>query len=185
MTVSRKKNIPRNVTGSRERIEPEFLAIGKIRRRHGIEGEWLMDVLTDFPERIRIGKKIFIGDEHIRASIQTVRNTNKGMLIRIESEEILDQEENWGNKIAYTDVKTLPNLQTDQFYHHQIIGMKVIDEEIGEIGSISTILETGANDVYVVVSEGKPELLLPAINSVIRKIDINTNSMIVRKPEWI
>jgi 16S rRNA processing protein RimM len=64
MTATDHPGTPQESTGSSVSGEPEFLAIGKLRRPHGIRGEMLMDVLTDFPERLTPGVHVFIGEAH-------------------------------------------------------------------------------------------------------------------------
>ncbi len=171
-------------TGSRTQHEPVFLAIGKLRRPHGVDGEWLMDVLTDFPERIKKGKEVYFGENRLKCLINSVRMANKGMLIRLDMENADDSPQGWGNQLLYVNAEKIPPLPVGHFYHHQIIGMNVVDENGNVVGVISSILETGANDVYVVVREGKPEVLLPAIASVILNVDIKSNRIVVKLPEW-
>lgn len=171
-------------TGSQTQSEPVFLVIGKLRRPHGVDGEWLMDVLTDFPERIKKGKEVYVGENRFKCFVNSVRMANKGMLIRLEMDNAEDSTQNWGNQLLYVDAVTIPALPADHYYHHQILGMNVVDENENALGVISSILETGANDVYVVVNEGKPEVLLPAIASVILSVDIKSNKIVVRVPEW-
>jgi 16S rRNA processing protein RimM len=66
--------------------------------------------------------------------------------------------------------KDVPSLPEGQYYQHQLLGLKVLDEEGRELGSLTQILETGANDVYVVTDEAGKELLLPVIPPVILEL---------------
>jgi len=91
------------------------------------------------------------------------------------------------NKLVYVKADHLPELPEGQYYHHDLIGMLVIDENQKEIGRLVEILQTGSNDVYVVV-DGKDttkETLIPAIKSSIINIDVLTKTMIVRLQEWV
>jgi 16S rRNA processing protein RimM len=83
------------------------------------------------------------------------------------------------NQLVYVRTADRPQLEMGEYYHHQLLGLQVIDEEGQILGSLERILETGANDVYVVRDESGAELLLPAIESVILEIDLDHNQMLV------
>ena len=70
-------------------------------------------------------------------------------------------------------------------YLNEIIGMQVLDESEQSIGAVTEVIVTGANDVYVIRSESGEEVLIPAIKSVILKMDREANLMIIRLQEWL
>ncbi len=171
-------------TGSPDPGEPVFLAVGKLRRSHGIEGEILMDILTDFPERLRPRKRIFIGEDHIPHVIKRVRRADKHLLITLEGVSTPEDANRFRNSLMYVRVDQLPPLPEGEYYYHQLINMQVEDTAGKRLGVLVDILETGANDVYVVKSSDDTELLLPAIESVVKEIDLTQNRMVVDPPEW-
>jgi len=175
-----------NRKGSSNSDEPLYLAIGKLRRAHGVKGEILMDVVTDFPEKISHGRKVFIGENNLEFTIDKSRHHAKGLLLTFEGLYDRSSVEVYRNKIVYIlRSEVSEELPEDTYYHHQIIGLSVITEEGERIGVLQDILETGANDVYIVKTEDDKELLLPSIKSVIKDIDLNTGSIIVELPEWL
>ena len=84
----------------------------------------------------------------------------------------------------YIKAEALPELPEGEYYHHQLLGLKVINEAGLEVGSLTEIIETGANDVYVATSAEGKETLFPAIESVILWVDLGRNEMQVRLPDW-
>lgn len=74
--------------------------------------------------------------------------------------------------------ETSPQLPEGEYFHYQLIGLRVITSEGEELGEISEIIETGSNDVYVVSGE-KGELLVPAIAQVVRNVDLANQVMVV------
>ena len=179
MTESDRELRNERVAGSPDMGEPVFLAVGKLRRPHGVRGEMLMDVLTDFPDRLQVGKPVFIGEKRIPLLIRGRRTHHKGMLISFEGYDDPESIGVYRNAIAYVRIEDLPPLPDGEFYHHQILGIRVVTEEGRVLGHLSKILETGANDVYVVGTLSGPDILLPAIESVIRSIDLEKNEMLV------
>lgn len=171
-------------TGSPRPSEPVFLVIGRLLRPHGVLGEIRMEVLTDFPERLRKGKTIYLGKQHKPAVLETLRWADRALLISIEG--VSDRDEAAllrGLEVAVRS-DSLPRLPEDHYYHHELIGMEVVDEHGGQLGQLAQILETGANDVYIVRREVEPELLLPAIEDVILEVDVEHRRMTVRPQDW-
>jgi 16S rRNA processing protein RimM len=177
-------NLPALPTGSLQPGEPVFLAVGFLRRPHGIQGEILMQVLTDFPERLRSGKLVLVGENHQPMRITHKRSQNQELLLTFAGIETPEAAGTQCNQRVYIKADTLPELPEGEYYHHQLLGLRVIDEAGMEVGSLTEIIETGANDVYVATSVEGKEMLLPAIESVILGVDLGRNEMRVRLPDW-
>lgn len=172
-------------TGSFTPDEPVFLIIGKLRRPHGVHGEIIMELMTDFPERIKPGKTVYVGDEHRQLQISGVRPYHNALLVRFE--EFLERE-GVGvlrNQLVYVKTTELPKLDEGEYYFHQLIGMAVVDEEGKPVGTLEEILETGANDVYLVRTPGGDEVLVPAVEAFILGVDIESRIMTIRLIEWM
>ncbi|MBA4379430.1 MAG: 16S rRNA processing protein RimM, partial [Anaerolinea sp.] len=158
--------------GSPSAGEPVFLVVGKIRRPHGLAGEALVEVYTDFPERLLPNTVVFAGEAHQPLTIQRHRMHNKGLLLTFEGITTPVQVGLLRNQRLYIPVVDRPPLEEGEYYHHQILGLSVVDENGQELGKLTEILETGANDVYVVKRSDASELLLPAISEVVLDVDL-------------
>jgi 16S rRNA processing protein RimM len=88
------------------------------------------------------------------------------------------------NLEVFVKTDELPALSDGQYYHHQLVGLKAVLEDGAEIGTLTEIMETGANDVYVVTDAAGKELLLPAIDPVILRVDLSAKQIVVKPPEW-
>ncbi len=161
--------------------EPEFLAVGKILRPHGVRGEMRFAMWTDFPERLSAGVRVYLGKDHHPAQIKSLRGHESEPLIAFE--EFKDREEvgSLRNQVVYVRTADLPPLPEDEIYLHQLIGLRVIrDDDASLLGTIAEILETGANDVWVVRRDNGPDLLIPDVESVVLKIDLGRAEIRVR-----
>lgn len=156
-----------------------YLAVGTLRRSHGIRGDMLLDVMTDFPDRLKPGTKIFLGDKKIPLKITRRRPHNEGLLLGFEGISNAEQTARYRAQVAYVLAEDRPVLPEGEYYHHQILGMQVVDEDGTALGVISEIIETGANDVYVIRSEGTParEILIPALKQVLLDVNLETRTM--------
>jgi 16S rRNA processing protein RimM len=154
-----------------------YLAIGFLRRPHGVGGEIIMDLHTDFPERIQPGKKVYIGGNYEDAEFESVRAHGNGLLIKVQGYHTPESAGRFRNQWVYVKADEVPPLPEGQHYKHELIGLNVFDEDGNPLGVLSEILETGANDVYMVRNEAGREILLPAIPSVILERDMDARTM--------
>lgn len=180
MSPGRKKN----ETGSPGEGEPLFLVVGKLRRPHGIYGEILMDVLTDFPERLLPGKLVLVGEVHQSFEIVNLRRHDPELLITFDGIDSREEAGEYRNQLVYVKADALPKLPEGEFYHHELVGLRVDNESGEELGVLEQVLVTGANDVYVVRTADGEELLLPAIHDVVLEIDPENGKMVVRPMDW-
>ena len=165
--------------------EPVFLAVGRLRQAHGVRGEINLEIFTDFPERLHAGGQIFVGDVHKPLRIASVRPKDRLLLLSFEGYDDRDEVQILRNEIVYTRSDQIPTLPEDHYYHHQLIGLQVIDETGIPLGILIEIFETGANDVYVVRPVAGKEILLPAIDTVILKVDLERQEITVHQPVWL
>jgi 16S rRNA processing protein RimM len=165
--------------------EPLFLAVGKLRRPHGVHGEIIMDILTDFPERLGKGKVLYVGEEHEPVKCDGVRGHDQALIIAFEGYDTPETVGRFRNKTLYISAKNLPVLPEGKYYIHQIIDLNVKDENGKFLGVVTEVIQTGANDVYVVTSPEGDEILLPVISDVIIKIDPENKEIVARPPAWL
>ena len=165
--------------------EPVYLVIGFLRRPHGVSGEVIMDIHSNFPERIKSGRKVLIGEKHQPHTLDTVRAHNDGLLVSFRGVDSPEEVGKFRNQWVYVKATDVPPLPEGQYYPYQLIGLDVMDDSGNALGKITEVLETGANDVYVVVNESGKEILLPAIPPVILNIDMEQRLMKVHLLEGL
>ena len=151
--------------------EPVYLKVGFIRRPHGLHGEMIMDLHTDFPERMKSGRKLLVGEEHEPQTLVGARPHQAGLLIKLKGIDTPEAAGQLRNQWVYIKSSDAPPLPEGKIYQHEMFGFQVVDENDQPLGELVEILETGANNVYVVRDNSGHELLLPAIPSVVLNID--------------
>ncbi len=156
---------------------PAFLVVGKVRRPHGVHGEVVAEILTDFPQRLRPKRAIFLGEEHVQLIIASQRPHNEGLLLGFEGITTPEKAGLYRNQILSIAASEPYELPEGEFYFHELLDLEVVDEVGNSLGSLTEILETGANDVYVVTGSAGRELLLPAIPEVILEVDLVAKTM--------
>lgn len=158
--------------GSPSPGEPAFLVVGKIRRPHGVKGEMIMEIITDFPERFKPGVQVFLGEDHVPGIIRSCRMNGETLLLAFDGIQTPEAAGELRNRYVYVPAKDRPALEDGEYYYHQIIGLDVISDDSQKLGKVTEILSTGANDVYVVQALDGKEILLPAIEPVILEINL-------------
>jgi len=158
--------------------ESIYLAIGYLRRPHGVQGEIIMDLHTDFPDRIKSGRKVYIGEKYEAFTIGSARVHGNGLLVKLRGFDSPETAGRFRNQWVYVKSTEVPALPEGQHYKHELIGLTVMTDNGDKLGILNEVLETGANDVYVVVKEDGKDILLPAIPDVI--LEVNMNDKVVK-----
>lgn len=172
-------------SGSR-RPELHYLAIGRIIRAHGLRGEVSVAVLTEFPERFETTEWVYLGNEFEAAPYRLVsyRWHRRNILLTLAEVNNRTQAEALQGQFVQVPLDQAVSLPEGVYYLYQLIGLQVKTTEGQSLGVITEVMETGANDVYVVKHDDR-ELLLPAIPDVIKSVDIANGLMIVQLIEGL
>jgi 16S rRNA processing protein RimM len=136
-----------------------------------------MEVLTDFPERLIPGTTLYLGPAHQPAILLSRRWHKENLLVAFEGYPGREQVAVLRNQLVQVRADDRPLLPEGEYYHHQLIGLQVLDEAGNILGKLVEILVTGANDVYVVRGSAGKEILLPAIESVILDVNLERGLM--------
>jgi 16S rRNA processing protein RimM len=163
---------------------PRYLAVARIRRPWGVRGFVKIDVWTDFPERFRRPGRFFVGEDYRPIWLEHGRIFKGQWLLKFAGYDTPESSGELRNQILYISVEDAVPLGEDEYYIHEIIGLEVWTDTGERLGRVTEVIETGANDVYVVDWQGKP-LLLPAISQVILSIDRQARRMVVHLMEGL
>jgi 16S rRNA processing protein RimM len=153
-----------------------------VRAARGIRGELTVAALTDFPQRFQPGATVWASGASY--TVRRARAHRRALLLELEGIDTRDQAETLRGLLLEVPVKELPPLAEDQYYRFQILGMDVVDREDRPLGRVEEVLETGANDVYIVRGPDG-ELLLPAIDAVVKEVDVAAKRMVVELLEGL
>jgi len=159
------------------------LSIGQIVGASGLRGEVRLHIWTHFPERIPHLGQVYVEGEGTPRRLLGARVRGTVAVLRLEGIETRDQAEALRGRVLRIDLAQAAPLAADEYYHFQVLGLRVVDENGRSLGEVVEILETGANDVYLVRSESG-EILLPALRSVVLEIDLDRRVMMVRPPQY-
>jgi 16S rRNA processing protein RimM len=170
---------PVDAAGSPLPGEPAYLAVGKLRHAHGVHGEILMEVYTDFPERLQPDEVLYLGPETGQLKLVNLRTHREGLLLTFDEYTTPEAVGELRNQVLYVRTKDRPSLADGEYYQHQLIDLTVVSDEGLTIGPVVEILETGASDVLVIRPETGPEVLIPVADAFIQRIDLDKREITV------
>jgi 16S rRNA processing protein RimM len=179
MSPKRQYSAPMNAAGSPLPGEPAFLAVGKLRHAHGVHGEILMEVFTDFPDRLQPGAILYLGSEVDQLRLIKCRPHREGLLMTFQGYSTPEQVGQLRNQFLFVKAADRPPLADGEYYHHQLINLNVVTDAGASIGVVTEILETGASDVLVIRPETGSDILIPMADAFIRNIDLTKREITV------
>ena len=158
----------------------DLLKVGVITTTHGVRGEVKVFPTTD-AERFMELEYVILDTvrEKRELTIQNVKFFKNLVILKFEGIDYINDIEKYKGKELWVPREEAQELDEDEYYIGDLIGMDVLLEDGTRFGSLKDVMETGANDVYVVETEEGKEVLLPAIHDCIMDVDIEKNAMTI------
>ncbi|MEG0806410.1 MAG: ribosome maturation factor RimM [Lachnospiraceae bacterium] len=151
----------------------EFLQVGIISSTHGIKGEVKVFPTTDDASRFKELKTVWIDLPHEKKelSIEQIKFFKQFVILKFKGLDSIDDSIKYKGKSLFVSREQAVKLEEDEYFIGDLIGVIVTDDENETVGEITDILQTGANDVYVVKGNEGKEYYIPAIKECI--LDVN------------
>ncbi len=164
---------------------PPFLLLGRVLRPHGIRGELRIEVLTAYPERIVPEQRVYLGPDPADVSaarlytIAQARRHQQYLILQFAEIGDRNAAELLREQYVMVAFEDAVPLEDGEYYLFQVIGLNVITTDGETLGNVKEVLETGANDVFVVHGP-RGEILLPVIDECVQDIDFDAGTINVR-----
>ena len=168
----------------------DLLQVGAIANTHGVRGEVKVFPTTDDPARFKKLKKVILdtGKEKLTLKITQVKFFKNMVILKVQDFDTINDVEKYKGKSLFVTREQAVECDKDEYFIADLIGLKVVAEDGRLLGELKDVLQTGANDVYVVkvgedstyfskVADKRKELLLPAIKDCILGIDMEKRRM--------
>ena len=163
------------------------LQVGVISSTHGVRGEVKVFPTTDDVTRFRQLKKVYLdtGREMLLLEIQNVKFFKQFAILKFKGIDNINDIEKYRGKSLLVDREDAVDLDEDEYFIADMIGMKVYTEDGSEFGTLKDVMETGANDVYIIDSPEHGEVLIPAIKECILDVDMEEGRMTIHLMEGL
>ncbi|MGN1145170.1 MAG: ribosome maturation factor RimM [Acetatifactor sp.] len=152
----------------------DMLQVGVIASTHGVRGEVKVFPTTDDAKRFKRLKEVILdtGKERITLEIEGVKFFKQFVILKFKGIDNIDAVQKYRQKSIYVTRQNAVRLGRDEYFIADLMGLRVVDEEGQELGVLKEVMETGANDVYVIEMKDGRELLLPAIKQCVLQVSV-------------
>lgn len=163
----------------------DYLRVGSVTSTHGLKGEVKVFPTTDDPGRFKKLKKVLMknGNEMTELGISSVRFFKNLVILKFKDHDTIESVMGYKGRDLFVTRENAVKLEKDEYFIADLIGLEAVLEDGTRLGTLTDVMETGANDVYVVRMEDQKEVLIPAIHQCILQVDIAGGRMMVRLME--
>ena len=165
----------------------QLLQVGVISSTHGVRGEVKVFPTTDDVKRFKKLKKVILdtGREHLPLEVESVKFFKQFAIVKFKGIDNINDIEKYKGKSLLVDRENAVKLRKDEYFIADMIGLQVYTEDGEAFGVLKDVLETGANDVYIIDSLKHGEVLVPAIKQCILDVDIEGQKMTIHLMEGL
>ena len=165
----------------------QLLQVGVITQTHGVHGEVKVFPTTDDPERFLDLEYVFLdtGREKKKLVIQSVKFFKQFVILKFKGINNINDIERYKRCALLVDRENAVELEEDEYFIADMIGMNVFTEDGENFGTLKDVIETGANDVYIINSKKHGEVLIPAIKECILDVNVKEGRMLVHLMEGL
>lgn len=156
--------------------DDQWIAVGQVMGAYGRNGDLRVKPLGRYPQRFRHLRRVYVGEERTPVTVIHRRLLGDGVVLGLEAVRSREDARALLGKYLYVPEAEAVPLPEGEYFVHQIIGLTVRTVEGETLGQIQDVLQTGSNDVYVVRQEDR-EVLLPAIQDVVKRVDLDAGVM--------
>ncbi len=157
----------------------KLLKVGVISSTHGLKGEVKVFPTTDDVKRFRQLKEVLLdaGDEKPVLQIEQVKFFKQFVILKFKGIDDIEDVQKYKGKDLLVTRENAAELKKDEYFIADLIGVSVISDDNSLRGILKDVIQTGANDVYVIDLEDGRQLLLPAIKECVLMVDLDENIM--------
>ncbi|SHI29730.1 ribosome maturation factor RimM [Parasporobacterium paucivorans] len=165
----------------------DVLRVGVITGTHGLKGEVKVFPTTDDPKRFKDLKEVLLYTDKdiLPLKITGVKFTKNLVVLKFKGFETIEEAEKLKKKELFISRENAVPLEEGEYFIVDLIGLQVVTDDGILLGTLTDVIQTGANDVYVVEGSDKKEILLPAIRECILNTDLEKKIMTVKIPEGL
>ena len=159
----------------------KLLRVGVITSTHGVRGEVKVFPTTDDPQRFKKLKKVIMdtGKEQMDLEIASVKFFKNMVILKFKEFDNINDVEKYKQADLLVTREHAVKLKPGEYFIADLIGLKGISDEGEDLGELTDVIQTGANDVYVFSKAGTPDLLVPKIPDCVKEIDLEKGTVLV------
>jgi len=169
-----------------ESPEASWLAVGRVRRPHGVHGEVAVETLTDFPERLVAGIEVGLGQDapEFQRVVHRVRFHKGDWLLSFVGALTREDVEGWRGLWVFLPAQERSKLPANYYYEHELVGCRCVLADGTVLGEVAS-LQTGPGAPLLAVATEKGEVLVPFVAPIVVKVDLTERTVVVDPPRGL
>ena len=162
----------------------DWLIVGCVRKPHGVHGELLVEIITDFPERLADGVRFGLGPEEGPEAFHEahrVRYHKGSWIVAVKGIRRRDLVEDWRGRYLFLPEQSLEELPEGYYYEHHLVGLEArspAGEVLGEVRG----LDQGPGQARLIVKRGHREFMVPWVPEFVRSVDLEAGTVVIDAP---
>ena len=167
--------------------EERWLIVGQAGKPHGVHGDLLVDVITDFPERLTDGVRFGVGDDAERLEFHHVHRVrfHKGKwLLSVKGVRDRETIESWRGRFLFLPEQALEDLPEGYYYEHHLVGLECRSPAGDVLGEVIG-LDPGEGQSRLIVRCGDRDRLVPYVPEIVRKVDLDGGFVLIDAPKGL
>ncbi len=166
--------------------EAGWLAVGRVRRPHGVHGEVSVETVTDFPDRLAAGVEVGIGQDSpsFSKTVYSVRFHTGDWLLAFVGVRDRDEVEGWRGMWLFLPEQDRAALPANYFYEHELVGCRCALADGTALGEV-TSLNGGPAGALLAVATAGGEVLVPFVAAIVRRVDLAARTIVLDPPRGL
>ena len=159
----------------------KLLRVGVITSTHGVRGEVKVFPTTDDPQRFKKLKKVIMdtGKTQMELEVQSVKFFKNMVILKFKEFDNINDVEKYKNADLMVTREHAVKLGPGEYFIADLIGLQGVSDEGEDLGELTDVIQTGANDVYVFTKLGEADLLVPKIPDCVKEIDLEKGTVLI------
>ncbi len=165
----------------------QWLIVGRVGKPHGVHGGVLVEIITDFPERLEVGIEVGLGPEagpERNVGVHSVRYHRGRWLIEWVGIRTREEVESWRGLYLFLPEQSLDQLPEGYFYDHHLEGLECRSPD-GEVLGVITAMEHDPGQIRAIVRQGSREFLVPWVPDIVKNVDLEAGVVTLDPPRGL
>lgn len=166
----------------------DLVLVGRVVKPQGRRGEVAVEVFSDRPDRFPTLRRAYVpgpGGEPREVRVEGVFPHKGRYVVKLEGIDSIDAAETLRGLELRIPEDDLARLPEGSYYHHQLVGLAVVDEAGAPLGAVEEVMETAAETRILVVRGPEGETLLPFADAFVRSVDLEARRIVAARPEYV
>ena len=161
-------------------MDESTVAVGRITRAHGVQGELAVLVISEVPGRFADGETVWLEDGRT-LTVESSRPHKDRLLVRFREVQSREQAEALQRALLVVPESLSPQLPEGSWWDHRIVGCAIETDTGRALGTVHDVIHTAANDVWSAIDDEGTETLIPVLRDVILDVDMDAKRIVVRE----